>query len=278
MNRGVLKNKQTFAGLQIKKAVVIALVFAASLCAVWREDGLAQSSLLLVTTDYPPYVFCEKDAATGIEVVRKGIDVDIISELFRRIGQPYSIQCLPWKRALNKVKAGEAAGVFPGFKVPERETFGQYLNDPLHVGGYSLFVKRGSEFPFKTLDDLTGKRIGIERGHSVSPAFHAAAKAGKFQVEQASKPEHNLKKLLAGRIDAYVNNHQVVLHTLKQRGMMERIAVLPLPVTQWRPSSYLMISRAAAFTGKSRLVQRLNQGLHEMWQDGTVERITARYL
>jgi polar amino acid transport system substrate-binding protein len=261
---------------QVEKTLLIAPLFAASLCAAWCKDGLADSSLLLVTSDFPPYVFCEKDATTGIELARKGIDIDLLSELFQRIGQPYSIQCLSRKRAVEKIKGGEAAGVFPGFKTPERESFALFLDDPLQLSQYSLFVKQGSEFPFATLDDLAGKRIGIERGHNVSLDFHAAASAGKYQVEEASAPEQNLKKLLAGRIDAYINNCNVVRHMAKQLGMLERIAILPNPVTQGKPS-YFMISKAATIPDKPQLIQRLNQALHEMWQDGTVERITRRY-
>lgn len=262
---------------QIKNNAVITLMAAATLCAVLRDDLHAGTSLLLVTSDFPPYVFCEKSAATSVVVPQKGIDIDIVSELFRRIGQPYSIKCLPWKRVETMVKDGEADGGFPAFRTPERESFSQFLTDPLHESMYSIFVKSGSEFPFRTLDDLAGKRIGIERSHNVSPPFHEAARAGKFLLEEASEPEQSLKKLLAGRIDAYINNYNVVLYNAKQLGMRERIAALPVPMTHGNPS-YLMISKTAAITGKPGLMKRLNKALHEMWRDGTVERITGRYL
>jgi polar amino acid transport system substrate-binding protein len=261
---------------QIEKALSIALLLVESLCAVWCKNGFADDSLLLVTSDFPPYVFCEKDATAGIEVARKGIDIEILTELFRRTGQSYSIQCLPWKRALSKVKAGDAVCVFPGFKTPDREAFSVFLDDPLHVSQYSIFVKRGNEFPYERTDDLAGKKAGIERGHNISPAFHMAAQSGKIKVEEASSPAQNLQKLRAGRIDVYINNSLVVLDTAKRLGMLRQISVLPNPVTQGNPS-YLMISRAATIPDKQRLIERLNRDLHEMWRDRTVQRITKRY-
>lgn len=253
----------------MKKMMIYLLCLSAM--SAWSVS--AQPPLKLLTSPFEPYIWCddEKNAT-------KGIDVDILSELFRQIGQPYSIRCgVPWTRALKMVENGDADGVFPGFETPERKAFAYYLDDPLHMSQYVIFTKRGQEFPFETIDDLAGKKIGIDRVFNVSPAFDTAAQTGKFKVEEVSTPEQNLKKLLKGRIDAYVNNRHVVLYTAKQLGMLEHIVALPHPVTKGRPS-YLMLSKTSAFADKPVLIQRLNQVLHEMWQDGTIERLTSQYI
>jgi len=237
--------------------------------------ALAQSPLRLVTTDFRPYVWCEAKPATGTEVARRGTDVAVLAELFRRVGRPYTLGCLPWRRALEMVKAGQAEGLLPGYKSPEREAFLLYLDEPLHVSRYSLFVRRGGEFPFESFADLAGKRIGIERGHRFSPDFQAEAMAGRFAVEEVSSPEQSLRKLLAGRIDVYINNHDVVVHSARELGLLERITALPRAATQGSPS-YLSISRAAAIDDKAGLIRQLNQALREMWRDGTMERILAK--
>lgn len=231
----------------------------------------AQSPLQLVTMNFKPFIWCEEDTV-------KGIAADIVAEIFRQADRPHSIRCFPWKRALDMVKNGEADGIILGYRTPEREEFGIFLDDPIQFSRYSVFVRKKHEFPFwGKIEDLYGKIIGIDRGHTISPGFDKAVGNGDITIEEASKTEYNLRKLLAGRFDAYVNNHHVALYTAKQLGLSERITALNHPLVKPTPS-YLWFSKAADIPGRDALIQRVNQVLNEMWKDGTVERITNRYI
>lgn len=249
------------------KKIMLFLLFIGFMIA---QPVSAQHPLQLVTMNFKPFIWCEGDTV-------KGIAADMVAEVFRQAGRPYKIRCLPWKRALAMVKNGQADGIILGYKTPERETFGIFPDDPIQFSMYSVFVRKNHEFPFGKIEDLYGKTIGIDRGHTVSPGFDKAAANGDITVEEASKAEYNLQKLLAGRFDAYVNNHHVVLYMAKQLGLSERITALNHPLVKPTPS-YLWFSKAAHIPGKDTLIRRVNQILNKMWEDGTVERITSRYV
>ena len=217
--------------------------------------------------NFQPFIWCEDEGA-------KGIDADIIAELFQRLGRTYTIRSLPWKRALGYTQDGDADGTIAAFKTPEREAYAQFLEQPLHFSTYSVFVKKGDEFSFETVEGLYGKTIGINAEYSVSPTFDAAVQAGQIVVEEVKETEQNTRKLLARRIDAMINNRHVTLYTAKTLGLSEGIVPLSRPVQEPR-LSYLMISHAAEIEQKAELIQQLNQVLNEMWQDGTVDTITS---
>jgi polar amino acid transport system substrate-binding protein len=230
----------------------------------------AQAPLQLVSMNFKSLIWCEEGTA-------KGITADIVAEVFHRVDRPYSIACVPWERALAMVKDGTADGVILGYKTHERENFGIFPNTPIQLSRYSVFVQKGQEFPFETIEDLYGKTIGIDRGHTISPEFDRAVSNGDIIVEEAANTEYNLRKLLAGRFDAYVNNHHVILYMANQLKLSERIIALNHPLVKPTPS-YLWFSKAADIPDKDVLIQQVNQVLTEMWKDGTVERITSQYI
>src|SRR5271156_1880297 len=64
--------------------------------------ALQQSPILtLVTEDYAPAAFGRKGEIDGF-------DVDIAKTIFDRLGVSYQIKLVPWARAMNMLKHGEA--------------------------------------------------------------------------------------------------------------------------------------------------------------------------
>ncbi len=54
-------------------------------------------TLELVTLQYPPYEYEENGEV-------KGLAVEIVKEVFKRLDQPISIKVYPWARSLDNVK------------------------------------------------------------------------------------------------------------------------------------------------------------------------------
>lgn len=182
----------------------------------------------------------------------------------------------PWKRVIIETKEGTADGAFAAFKTPERETFVQYIEPPLHHSIYKVFVKKGKEFPFETIQDLYGKIIGKNLGFHISEEFAKAEAENMIQIDEASTMEQNIQKLDFGRVDGVVGNEQEVLYILQQRGFSDTIVPLARPVREPRPA-YLMISNAAFIRKKDQVIKKLSQTLHRMKADGAFERIYAKY-
>ncbi|WP_375749490.1 substrate-binding periplasmic protein [Vibrio sp. HN007] len=236
-------------------------------CLVLPSATVSAKTIRLATLDFKPFIWCENDEV-------KGIYFKLINELFSRANQPYTISCYPWKRALYHLKVGNVDGLFAAFKTEEREQFAVFVETPLRKAAYYTVTRSDSLLELHTTDDLRGLRVGINLGHSVSPEFDLAAKRGDIYVEEASSLEQNLRKLISGRIDVYVNDKTVVLDGANRLNILDQIKVHSDPISKTNPS-YLLLSKATDTENMPSLVRELNAKLSEMWDDGTVDRIYA---
>jgi len=179
---------------------------------------------------------------------------------------------------LSRVKSGQSAGGFTGFRTPEREAYAHFLSHPLHFSTYNIFVKSGQEFDFSQISDLYGKTIGIERGFAVSREFNQAVDLGRIKIQETDSLEQNIKKLLAGgRIDAVIGNYHKMQIKVSELKVQCELSCLPTPIVTPRPS-YLMISKKWEHPDKDHILQRLNATLKSMYDDGSIDRINAGYL
>ena len=236
-----------------------------------RSDLYAEAQLVIgYNADLVPSFYWSESG-------NRGIDAEIIAELFHRSGLGYKIHFIPWARVMAETRKGVIDAACPGFRTPEREESAVFLERPLNYAVFSIFVRRGDEFEFGSLDDLHGKTVGINRGYSISPDIGRPEHRGKIRLSEANSAESNLLKLIAGRIDAYAGNRDAALFVAEKTGISDRISLLPNPVTEPRPV-YLMLSKAADIENRETVIQTLNQKLDDMWNDGTIENTVSRHI
>jgi len=63
------------------------------------------------------------------ETPEGGLIVELMEELFKRIGQPLRMELCPWKRCIYMVQNQKADGLMLTVKTPEREKFA-YFPEP----------------------------------------------------------------------------------------------------------------------------------------------------
>ncbi len=252
----------------LKRFTLAALILATSLLSY--AEPQRQPLHLVTLMDFKPFAWCDNNQA-------KGIDIEIVKRLLNNLQQPYQIECLPWRRALSYIESGKADGLFAGYKTANREHFAHFLSHPLHLSQFSVFVRKDQGFPFKSLDDLQGKRIGITAGYSINPEFDAAKASGKLDVFEASSVESGLNMLLRGRIDAYINGKHAGLYAARTMGILSMIEPLPQPVHQPKPA-YMMISKSATITDKHQLLEAMNIELGRMWQQDEISAIMNSFM
>ena len=250
--------------MSLLKAIVV--VF----CLIVTHSLMGQTYEISTLDNFKPFSWKENGEA-------KGIDVDMTKELFKRAGLDYSISFVPWKRVMKNVEDGKSHFGFAAFKTDKREAFSHYLEKPLHYSIYSIFVTKGGKFSFNSVEDLTGKSFGINRGFNVGDEILNAKKSGKLKIEEANSTEQNLRKLDVGRMDGIIGNYQATLFEIKNMKMSDKITVLDKPVIESK-GAYLIVSKKAKIADKKGLIEKLNKHLNAMYEDGTVQKINDKYL
>lgn len=239
-----------------------ALVFGS----VILGSGSASSTELVVFENTNAPFASDKD---GTAV---GIYPAIVSELFKRVGAPVEIRAVPWKRALAMGIDGEA-GIGGIYKSEERLAKYDYT-DPIYVESIDIYVPAGKAFPYKGVESLKGKTVGIQAGWSLGDGFDKARAAGEFKVEEVPAAEQNFAKLAAGRLDAVFPTHEAAMTIVAADASLKgKVEALPTPHS--RNAAHIAFGKGA---NKGDLIKKINAAIVAARADGTLDRVVAESL
>lgn len=182
--------------LQKLKNFSIAAIIA-SFCSVTFADQIT-----VATNDWVPYN--TKDGG--------GLVDEIVKEAFALVGHEVTYVVLPWARAYDSVKAGDSDITYPWSFNEDRNKEITYNETPLVVNRSIFWFKEGTNFSWSDFSDLNNYSIGAMIGYGDTDIL----KANNIEVQETKDELTNLKKLLAGRIDAFAMNEVVGNQIIKQ--------------------------------------------------------------
>jgi polar amino acid transport system substrate-binding protein len=225
------------------------------------------TALELVTLEYPPYEYLENGKV-------KGVAVQIVQEVFKRMKKPITITLYPWDQSLAMIQKGEADAIFTIFKTPEREAYADYSYEILIPQVVSLFVKSDSNIVFDgDLNKISRHTFGVVHTISYGSIFDEAVKKAAIRnIDTSETGEENMKKLLQGRVDILVSNRYGALDIAKKMNAMDQVKELE-PAIQNVPS-YIAFSKKRdrkSFRDEYDII------LRKIKDDGTYDRIITSY-
>ncbi|WP_171013473.1 transporter substrate-binding domain-containing protein [Chitinivorax sp. B] len=231
---------------------------------------LAQPTIMLFTTDTGTTTLHYENGQP------KGILADIVRYIEKQTGLRFEIKCFPWGRTVAMGTAGRG-GILGISKTEARARIFDF-SEPLYFTDSILVTKRGHEFPFETLEDLRGKRIGMQAGFRLNDTFEHARQTFLTIDEDANTTTARMKKLLAGRIDAVLvgGGQEGLYQALRNDAILSTKAkefiALPRPLT--RNEFYLAIPKAL---GQGDAMILINAAIKQGKQSGEFARIATRH-
>lgn len=243
----------------LKKCILTFLGFLLALSSLQAEDRPVR----LASLDWAPYI--------GKNLPDQGYIAVIAREAFKRMGHKVEIAFLPWARALEESRKGYYDGLFPEYYSESRKK--EYVFSNKFPGGPIGFYKRKeSNISYKTLEDLKPYSIGVVRGYINTEAFD---KADYLTKDPASSDEINIKKLERLRLDLIVIDKFVAAYIISNKypAFLDKLEFLEPPL-EVKP---LYIAFSKQSEGYEKRVKRFNQGLKEIYDDGTMDKILEKY-
>lgn len=242
--------------------VLPALLLSAALLFVGKFV-LADRPELLVCDIWPPYSMKTSDGLSGLSV-------EVVRAVYARLGlKDVKIRDLPWMRALDMARFGEADGLFSANYTPERTVYFNYPDEPLLETPWLVWTRKG--VTVRTLDDLKGKRIGVVLGYSYTPEFWNFIQT-YCSVEEVYNDKINFRKLALGRLDATVADlgNGLVLAASVGGG------IHPNPDSEIkRDGLYIVFNRKRV---SKRFVQRFSNALKEFKATGAYKALWNKYM
>jgi len=164
--------RSTAMARQTTRALACLLIVSVS--AAMTASAARAEVLVLAAPDARPTTFLADGKPAGILV-------DVVTEAFRRTGRSVDIKIMPWARCLSEARAGTVDGVFPIYRVPEREQFLTYSNEVLLPQLVVLFSRRDATTAFSgELSELRDVNIGIVRYTSYGKRLNVVTQLGMW--------------------------------------------------------------------------------------------------
>lgn len=219
--------------------------------------------LRIVSEAWPPYIHEEQG-------VLRGLDYEAATVVLQRLGIEATWQLLPWKRCLLALEQGQADAILDIFHTPERDATILFPSEPMSRIELVLFYNKAHPYPFKTLDDLQGLKIGVSAGYWY--ANRQFRESPLFTREPAPSHEASFGKLLRNRVDMLVNDRLSGRYLLAQMGLEQQLDHHPTVIS--RDSLYLGIRRNA---GLDDLAERFAQELKRFKREPAYATLLERY-
>ena len=227
-----------------------------------KNSGLPQ--ILIGSDTYPPYIYLNNDGTPA------GIDVEIATEAFRRMGYAARFEVIDWEQKTALVESGAIDCIWGCFSMQGRETLYRWAG-PYMVSRQVVAVNADSSI--QSLSDLAGKTVMVQSTTKPEGIFLSGSDPRIPQtVEVFSIEDRSVQyaMLACGYVDAIAAHETAILQYMKDSNAAFRILEEPLLVTG--------LGVAFAKNDSRGLDHQLNDTFAQMREDGTLERIVGKYL
>ena len=217
-----------------------------------------EGKLIMATNaTFPPYEYYDGDAIVGI-------DAEIAQKIAEKLGLELVISDMEFNSIITSVNQGKADMGMAGMTVTPDRLKNVNFTDTYAKGVQVVIVQENSDI--KTLDDLTGKKIGVQL--NTTGDIYATDEFGKDNVQQFNKATDTVLALKQGKVDA------VIIDKAPAEVFIEQNEGLTLLDSSYADEDYAICLKK----GNDALQAAVNQALSELIEDGTVQAIIDKYI
>ncbi len=259
----------------MKRMLVFFIVAAAAMGAVpdWTPRALAEQEDTIVRVAADPW--CPYNCAPGDP--EPGFLIEVGREALALSGYKLQYEVMPWSRALREARVGyvDAAVGATRANAPAH-TFGATM---LSSDETMIFVRAGENFDYQGVESLKDLRLGVIKDYTYDDngpidAYIADNRGNLDRVISVSS-HSNLgllfRMLLAGRIDAFLENRFVGSYQASLLSVGDRIAMVPTGAVD-----YVSFAFTPSPRGKM-LSAALESGVSRLRENGVFTAILNRY-
>ena len=226
--------------------------------------GLDIESVTVATSPgYEPFEFEEDGELTGY-------DVDIWNEFEERTGIEVKWEYADFSGLLGLISSGKADAVSAQMSpTPEREE-SFCFSDPVNYYGSTVVVAEDNE-EIKSVDDLSGKTVGVGSGNAMQQSVEAMYPDGdvKFEVYTSATLEAMLDDIAYGRIDAVLAQDIQTYMAMKAN---ENLKLKVLDPFEYGTATIVFDKE------NTELRDAMNKFIEILREDGTLKEISEKWV
>ena len=201
-----------------------------------------------------------------------GFGCDLLRLMAAEAGLVLHISIAPWQRAVQDAAAHPASVLMPLVRLPERETRFRWVG-PMAARRLLIYrLSRRNDIHATRLAGLRGLRVGVTRESAAAAQLIAAGLRPGTDLELGLDDSQNLRKLLAGRMDALVMLEGAAHWHLRKAGLPASTLAPVLPLDADQPYWYGLPADS-----DPDIARRLQDGLDLIRRDGRYGQLWRRW-
>ena len=212
---------------------------------------------------FPPYEMTADDGSF------EGIDVEVAEAIADKLGLELQIDDMDFDAALLAAQNGKSDMVMAGVTgTEERQTVMDFSNT-YATGIQVVIVPEDSDIA--SIEDMTGKMIGVQRGTTGDLYCSASVEDGGFGEENVTPYDNGLTAVQAlqnGQVDC------VVIDNAPAQEFVKANPGLKILDTEYANEDYAI----GVAKGNTQLLDAINGALEELEADGTLQSIVDKYI
>ncbi len=222
------------------------------------EGSYVGKTLIMATNaEFPPYEYHE-----GKDIV--GIDVEIAKAVAEQMGAKFEVSDMAFDAIISAVDSGKADFGAAGMTVTEDRKKNVDFSDTYATSVQSVIIPENSDI--KSIDDLKGKKIGVQQG--TTGDIYATKDYGKDAIQPFPKGVDAVLALGAGKVDAVIiDGNTAKAFVADQKG-------LKLLDSAYAEEEYAICVKK----GNTELRDGINAALKELKASGKLDEIVAKYI
>ena len=256
----------------IRKSLKTLALIAGTVLAALSAQGLSAATRQTVTVGtegvYAPFTFLDEKG------VITGYDVEVVQEIARRVNLDVKFVPTPWDSmflALDARKFDLVANQIS--KNPQRAQKYNFSDDYL-ISGAQIIVRGDRPGTFSNgYADLKGLKVGTGVGSNYSKHLEEFNQKNGNAIDikvYDGNLTTVLQDIVAGRLDATVNDRLTVGYNAKKLGTNVKVVGKPL---DFEPSYFVFRKDAQG----EALTALFNKGLAEVKKDGSLARLSQKW-
>ncbi len=240
----------------LKKLLVVLSVVGMFVGCGGDKEKAPENKVYVVGTnaEYPPFEFIENGEVAGL-------DADIIKEAAKRMGIEYKWLNTNFDGLIPALQTKKVDLVIAGMSItPERE---KAVNFSVPYLSSKVAIVTSKVNPIKDMNDLSGKKYGVELGTTKEAS---ARKIAGAEVIPFSSNTGALVALKSGKV-----NGMVVDESVAQKFIDKNPELVMVGTLEGEP-------KAVAFNkDDTELAEKFSKVIEEMLNDGTIENLRKQY-
>ena len=247
--------------MKMKKVISVVLacacVFSFAACGSKSDSSKSDSAksdkkeklVMATNAEFPPFEYYDGEFAAAIA---------------DKLGMDLKIEDMAFDSIIPAVQSGKADIGAAGMTVTEDRATQVDFSDSYYTGVQVIIVTDDSDITEP--DDLKGKKIGVQQG--TTGDIYSTDDFGDDNVERFNKGMEAVQALQQGKIDAVIIDNQPA------KTFVEENEGLKILETSYVEEDYAL----AIKKGNDDLVKKVNDAIKELKEDGTFDKIVAKYI